>query len=856
VVKRLLWLAALAFGLGVALPTFAQSPGNFSTLSTTGTASLGGSVLVCSGQPWIDVRCNGAVGDDSHDDTTAISTTIAAAITNNWPVHFPAGTYKITSRVVIDYAGQATKGFRLISEGATIDGQSIAAGPVLQIECSGGSPGNPTGCFYFKEEGTLFVSASTPAYAVVLGKTDFSDAHNSAKFDHLVVHNASTAPAAGGCQFNFVLDSDIYAVCVSTGGAAGLALEQTQFSRISGAGTAEATGGRGLVLENGYNFSNVFFGLDLEVSPICLSITFNHNGLNTFVSPYFDCQTAINATASIGNVLINPNYGGATVNYGPVSTGVTVIGSGSRSRWLFPTAASYTAAPVDDGLNISSYNTPGASLSVTLPPIASLNAGWTMGFATDNGRGLTVTAPSGAILSGGKAVSSIVLGPGNYENVVLQSDGNNWRVISSTRSTRLANGFDPPPWPSNWLYPSTPGYAATLGDNGNILSSFNTTTGLTVTLPPTTGLPTGWSMGFATDSTKPLSVQVNQTSGGNIVWPGSGALATTLTLANTSQGAYEFLALQYDGSGNFRVVDATPATAQAIGMIGASGISHWSFPAVSAYAASVADSGSMVSSFNSPVSYLAVTLPSTTAIPMGWTIGIASDSNKTASVQVNGTSGGHILFPGSGAVATSASLAAGNYEQLVLQFDGSNFRVVGATPATATQIGITGNAPGVNRWSFPAVSTYAAAQSDNGNAVSSYNTPAAALTVTLPATNSIGTGWIMGFATDNGKTMTVQVNGGAGEKILVPAAGGTSSNSITLAAGQNYEYAALQFDGSNFRVVTATPQTLNNLGGLVSAGSPASSSACMTNQITHDSEYLYICTAPNTWKRAPITGGY
>ena len=30
----------------------------------------------------------------------------------------------------------------------------------------------------------------------------------------------------------------------------------------------------------------------------------------------------------------------------------------------------------------------------------------------------------------------------------------------------------------------------------------------------------------------------------------------------------------------------------------------------------------------------------------------------------------------------------------------------------------------------------------------------------------------------------------------------------------------------------------------------------MTNQITHDSEYLYICTAPNTWKRAPITGGY
>jgi len=192
----------------------------------------------------------------------------------------------------------------------------------------------------------------------------------------------------------------------------------------------------------------------------------------------------------------------------------------------------------------------------------------------------------------------------------------------------------------------------------------------------------------------------------------------------------------------------------------------------------------------------------------------------------------------------------------VLQFDGSNFRVVEATPATATQIGIAGNATGITRWNFPAVATYAASQADNGNAVSSYNTPTASLIVTLPATASIGAGWIMAFATDNGKTMTVQVNGGAGEKILIPSAGGTASGSLTLAAGQNYEYAALQFDGSNFRVVAATPQTLNNLGGLISSGSPASSSPCATNQLRHDSDYLYICTAPNTWKRAALTGGY
>src|SRR4029077_8221257 len=110
----------------------------------------------------------------------------------------------------------------------------------------------------------------------------------------------------------------------------------------------------------------------------------------------------------------------------------------------------------------------------------------------------------------------------------------------------------------------------------------------------------------------------------HIVWPGSGGSAITLTLANTTQGAYEFLVLQYDGSGNFRVVDATPATAQAIGMIGAGAISRWNFPAVSAYPAAVADNGTVLSSFNSPASFFAVTLPSTAAIPMGWTIGIAT----------------------------------------------------------------------------------------------------------------------------------------------------------------------------------------------------------------------------------------
>ena len=147
-------------------------------------------------------------------------------------------------------------------------GAATLNGDVLRVQCSGGTPSSPANCFYFRAEGTLFVNASTPDYAVRIGKPDFSDAHNSLKLDHLVVNNASTASAAGALQLNYVLDSDIFAVADSAGGAAGLALEQVQFSRISGAGTAAATGGTALLLENGFNFANTIFAFDMEASPI------------------------------------------------------------------------------------------------------------------------------------------------------------------------------------------------------------------------------------------------------------------------------------------------------------------------------------------------------------------------------------------------------------------------------------------------------------------------------------------------------------------------------------------------------------------------------------------------------------
>ena len=165
-----------------------------------------------------------------------------------------------------------------------------------------------------------------------------------------------------------------------------------------------------------------------------------------------------------------------------------------------------------------------------------------------------------------------------------------------------------------------------------------------------------------------------------------------------------------------------------------------------------------------------------------------------------------------------------------------------------------GSAGAITRWSFPAVNTYTATAADGGNALSSFNAPGAGIAVTLPAVGTLAAGWTVAVATDNSKTMSVAVNGGAGEKILVP---GTLGGKTSLALSTNttgYELVILQFDGSNFRVVYATPLTANVNGMALLIGTPATSgAACQTGANETDGIYLYICTAPNTWKRAALS---
>jgi hypothetical protein len=242
----------------------------------------------------------------------------------------------------------------------------------------------------------------------------------------------------------------------------------------------------------------------------------------------------------------------------------------------------------------------------------------------------------------------------------------------------------------------------------------------------------------------------------------------------------------------------------------------------------------------------------------GWSIGFATDNGRGLTVRTNATAGGHILFPGAGAFETSVAMAGGfpgqvAYEAMVVQYDGSgNFRILSATPSTAGQLQMLGTS-GINRYSFPSGSTaYNATFADNGNMISSANSPSSFMAVTLPSTTTLSPGFTIGIQCDSSKTMSVQTQGFA-VGILVPGTGAVSSFSLAPACSL-LENAILQWDGQYFRIVSMTPISLSLLGGtLPNFTPPTSSSPCTTSEIEHDASYLYICTAPNTWKRAPLT---
>lgn len=93
---------------------------------------------------------------------------------------------------------------------------------------------------------------------------------------------------------------------------------------------------------------------------------------------------------------------------------------------------------------------------------------------------------------------------------------------------------------------------------------------------------------------------------------------------------------------------------------------------------------------------------------------------------------------------------------------------------------------------------------------------------------------------------------------------GTSTVSINTANG-NVSFNVANV--SNVMVVTANSVAITadmsasgdvTIAGLLKSTqrSPASTSTGTVGQICWDADYIYVCTATDTWARTPLTGGY
>lgn len=95
-----------------------------------------------------------------------------------------------------------------------------------------------------------------------------------------------------------------------------------------------------------------------------------------------------------------------------------------------------------------------------------------------------------------------------------------------------------------------------------------------------------------------------------------------------------------------------------------------------------------------------------------------------------------------------------------------------------------------------------------------------------------------------------------------PTFSGTLSATNISAGGYLYVTGNFAVNNTMFEVnasngnVTFQDGTIQNTAWPSTSGTKASNATGTAGQISWDANYIYICTATNTWKRAPLTGGY
>jgi hypothetical protein len=274
----------------------------------------------------------GAVGNGIVDDTPAVKAAIAAHLATGIPLHTGAGTFLVSSQIVVDAAQMAGAGQGVAIHGA---GQALT---VLRSTWTAGVPfiitatsGTATTSNFNHVSGIFFDGLNDSGPVLQVAPDDFSRTFWLSSFTRLRVRNTSVNDAAEGLRLNALTacDVNVWTTCAGSG-APGAALEpghgtalvvrRVQLSRITGRASEANTA---IYVGAGVSVRNVF-EVDAQLVTTGLKIDYFSVSGNEFRGS-LAALYCVNATAGTGNIVrsvLSTYVGGAFIN-GTNNVGIT-----------------------------------------------------------------------------------------------------------------------------------------------------------------------------------------------------------------------------------------------------------------------------------------------------------------------------------------------------------------------------------------------------------------------------------------------------------------------------------------------------------------------------------------------------
>jgi hypothetical protein len=326
------------------------------------------------------------------DCSAGIADWFAEGVALNKALYIPAGVYRVSSQLVWELTttnNANVNGINVFGDGrqaSIIKFDAGVASPNWEIV---GADVAGSGLFYSRFE-DFGVTGNTSGVLMAFGRTDYHDALNEFQLNNLELQNFSQSSTAITLQLNYFLNGLVNVVAngggfdvgTNTGyGFSALECNQCVMNTIMGSFGNSANG---IVLANGYNYTNTFLNTDTEANTIDIQIASANAIENTWVGGQIATATyGIEASNGKSNIFINVNnaISGAGTTFMPASTGV----------WLETPNYSNVSTPAVPGSGTSYLNTTGQMVEVTIN-------GGTVSSVKRNGVGLFTTSNVTVIL--------------------------------------------------------------------------------------------------------------------------------------------------------------------------------------------------------------------------------------------------------------------------------------------------------------------------------------------------------------------------------------------------------------------------------------------------------------------------